>query len=254
MIKLTSLLDELKVVNIARDKENPTHFLLYKDKVFLLDDNSNIKSLNTKIKQHIKTHPGITKGRKWGELRSDDVYDFLQRMAGLTPDVAVGEYRPKDETILVWNQGYIEPTTSLNVKKLAKQFNVKNIIYYSRSPTADDNAEDDKYVYSPAELKGDVPNIVYHGTTSVLLESILQYGLYPGQAPSRFEIIQHLEHIFFTASFPEAAFYAFHAKRVDKQKYENFPIIIELTIPDKNLLFPDYDADISTTSIFPLNI
>ena len=42
--------------------------------------------------------------------------------------------------------------------------------------------------------------------------------------------------------------YAEHAVRISKKTYDNFPIIIELEVPDPNLLVPDFDADVSTTS------
>ena len=104
----------------------------------------------------------------------------------------------------------------------------------------------------PTELKGDIPDVVYHGTSTKDLESILIYGLYPSKGISKFQRggIYHQEHSFFTSDFNTAVFYANNATldKEHKRKQETYPIILKLKIPDKNLIFPDYDADVSTTS------
>jgi len=93
-----NLINELRVLDISKNKEE-THkyFILYKDKLFILDEDSNIKNLNTKIKQHLKTNPQLSNKKKdsymvdnvydvlsninWDPLKTGDVSQFLLNMA-----------------------------------------------------------------------------------------------------------------------------------------------------------------------------
>ena len=245
MIKLTSLINELKVVDIAGDKNEPKkYFLLYKDKLFILDNDSPTRNITSRLKSHVKSHPMLDPIDKWGALKQDDIPEFLTRVAELAPDVVVGNYYPKNHAIVVWNMSEIQPRTSLNIKKIANQLDLEKVTYRHVDDITNDDNEID---YSPQKLVGDIPSVVFHGTSTHVLKNILKYGLYPGKGTSNFSSrgIYHTEYIFFTATFQAAIFYALNAKR---ENSDNFPIVIEFQIPDKNLLYPDYDADISTTT------
>jgi len=249
MIELSSLINELRVVDLAKNEEQTTkYFLLYKDKLFILDDSSPFRTINSRVKRQVQPHPMLKKRKKWGPLASDDLNDFLERMAELAPDVVVGAYNPYNHGMVVWSMSGVQPRTSLNVKKIVKQLGVDNVTYSH----IDEPKSDDKEIeYSPKKMLAGTPDVAFHGTNSNALKDILKFGLDPGRGPSKFATrkIFHPEHIFLTAVFQEALFYAFNAQRQDKrQSWGNFPIVIELEIPDKNLLYPDYDADVSTTS------
>jgi len=260
-----NLINELRVLDISKNKEE-THkyFILYKDKLFILDEDSNIKNLNTKIKQHLKTHPQLSNKKKdsymvdnvydvlsninWDPLKTGDVSQFLLNMAEISPEIVVGNYDLDTNRIRIWNHSEIDPTTSLNVKKLAKQLNIKHIDYSYQDFTGND--DEIEKIYNKKQLKGEIPPTLFHGTNSKVLNSILKYGLDPGRGPSRFSDrdITHIEHIFFAATFEQSTYYAFNATEKEKNKWNVFPIIIELSVPDKNLIVPDFDADVSTTS------
>jgi len=251
MIELASLINELRVVDLAKNEDETTkYFLLYKDKLFILDDSSPFRTINSRIKRHVYPHPGINKDKdyRWGPMATDDLNDFLTRMAELAPDVVAGEYYPDSRSIVVWNMSEVQPRTSINVKKIVKQLGVDNVTFRHR----DEPKTDDKEIeYPPEKLLGGIPDVFFHGTNSNALKDILKFGLDPGRGPSRFASrnIFHNDHVFLSATFQEALYYAFNAQRQDKrQSWSNFPIVIELEIPDKDLLYPDYDADVSTTS------
>jgi hypothetical protein len=252
MIKLQSLINELRVVRLDKNEsDSQKYFLAYKDKLFVLDDQSKIGSLNSRMKKHVKGHPGIDPERKrssWGPLGVDDVHEFLNRMSEIAPDVVVGEYYPEARSAVVWSGSEIQPRTSLTVKKLAKELGLDKVVYRHRD---EPNYDDDKEIEYPTnKLVGGMPDVMFHGTNSHALGDIIRFGLDASRGSSKFASrgIHHPEHVFFTAVFQEAIYYAFNAKREDKKKWNNYPIIVEFTIPDKALIHPDYDADISTTS------
>ena len=249
MIKLVSLINELRVVDLAKAEDETTkYFLLYKDKLFILDGSSPFRTINSRIKQHVKPHPMLKKKTKWGALSANDLNHFLTQMAELSPDVVAGEYYPHNRRIVVWSMSGVQPRTSINIKKIVKQLGIYNVTYRH----IDEPKSDDKEIeYSPKKLLGGIPDVAFHGTNSNALEDILKFGLDPERGLSKFSSrnIFHTEHVFLSATFQEALYYAFNAQRQDKRKsWGNFPIVIELVIPDKNLLYPDYDADVSTTS------
>jgi hypothetical protein len=243
MIKLTSLLNELIVSDLSSKGGDRKYFVSYKDKLFLLDDGSKLN----KVKKHLRKHPAlIGKYSAYSPLNMDDVHEFCSGLAEASPDITVGEYFPQNNQIVVWNMQEVQPKTSLVVKKIAKQLNVDKISRYFNTPENDDIEK----TYPQSKLVGGIPSIAFHGTNTLALGNILKYGLDPGRGSSKFasQKIYHEEHIFFTAEFLEATHYAENAVRNDKKGWENYPIVIELIIPDKNLITPDYDADISVTT------
>jgi len=63
--------------------------------------------------------------------------------------------------------------------------------------------------------------------------------------------------VFTTAESEEVSFFksyygpvviAFNAKHESKTQWDNYPIVLELTVPDRNKIYPDFDADFSTTT------
>lgn len=247
-----NLISELKVTDLSRMKDNPEnkkYFLVYKDKLFILDDESPIRGINSRLKKHVKTHPGISdKHYTTGVLDEDEVEDFLRRMAEIAPDVIVGNYYPNLKRIVLWREHGVQPRTSLVLKKVAKELGLTDIVgRHADEPNYDDDLE---ITYPTSKLLGGPPDVVFHGTNTPALTGILKYGLFPGKGETRFSRIIHRDHVFFTGIFQEAKFYAFNAVQMEKkQKWGNYPIIIEFNVPDKRLLTPDYDADTYSTSV-----
>ena len=241
MIKLKSLVSELIVSDLSSGKYNMKYFVAYEGKLFILDKDSN----TSKVIPNFSKHPTI-KG-ELSDIDTQDVQDFIYRLSEIAPDIVAGEYYPKHKSINVYYSTNVSPNTSLIVKKIAKQLGVKNVTRdYYKTNSNDDIIDVD---YPAKKLVGGIPEVVFHGTNSKELQSILTYGLDPGRGSSRWEKqnIFHEEHVFFTSTFQEATYYAENAVRVEKRGGENFPIVLELTIPDTSLIDPDYDADTMTT-------
>lgn len=140
------------------------------------------------------------------------------------------------------NQLYIRDTTSQHfpassplVKKVMKQLGLYKVTI-SRS---DWEGDDDEAEFRTHELKGDIPDIVYHGTCTRYASSILRTGLRPtDNANWMDQNLKFRDKIFLTADENNAMF---HANR-QAEKLNCAPVVIATRIPDRNLITMDYDV------------
>lgn len=234
MINLKTLLTELVVRDLTTgDTEGKyKHIIVYKGNLFILDGGSNLDPVKFALKDHPEAKHVID---------TEDMYDMLSSIADAGSDILVGNWYPDKGGLVVWNSSEIIPLTSLNVKKAAKELGATTITYQ--------HGEDKDIDIPTRKLMSGQSKKMFHGTASDQLRKILKFGLDPGRGPSRFAHrgIQHTEYIYFAATFQTCGFYAEHAVRISENPYSNFPIIIEIEVPDPNLLVPDFDADMSTT-------
>jgi len=157
----------------------------------------------------------------------------LRDMSDTYPDIVVGELDFVRKNLYLHSQD-ISPISSHIVKKIMTQFGLKSASF---------TPMDDTIKYSKKKIVGDVPAIVFHGTSSDKIESILQNGLFAGGGNSPYEkTIIHDEHVFFTSEFDYSKEYAYSSVRAAGTK-SSLPIIIELNVPDKSKLSPDWDSD-----------
>lgn len=237
MIEFASLLNELIMTDLTTGDDAETrYFMVHKGRLFVVDRDSKID----RAKATLKDHP---------EFRSiedtDDVHEFLIAASEAGPDILVGEWYPEDKAVVIWNQSEIIPQTSIQVKKAVQALGAKKITFrYIDYVGGKDDAEKE---ISLKKITGEIPKKMYHGTSSRELSSILKYGLDPGRGPGRFghRDVTHDEHVFLSATFEGALFYADNAVRIEKEKWNKYPIILEVEVPDPNLLAPDYDADVT---------
>jgi hypothetical protein len=128
-----------------------------------------------------------------------------------------------------------DPKSSLLVKKVANALKVKKVTYQ-------DDLEGNSEISTPRKkLTAQIPDIAFHGTSLKYLEDILKVGLEPRGHQSNYEKqgIYHDDKIFFATRFGEANHHAIHTGNLTK----NYPIVLEMFIPDKNLVIADYDVD-----------
>ena len=88
-------------------------------------------------------------------------------------------------------------------------------------------------------MRGETSNIMFHGTTTKYLGEILKTGIRAGRSRSNYDLISHPDLIFFSSRFDEAQHHSMHTA----QKAGGDPMVVEFSLPDKNLLVPDYDVD-----------
>ena len=127
-----------------------------------------------------------------------------------------------------------DPKTSILVKKVLNQLGLHSASYSGSN-------DSDEYEVYKGEALGAVPDVVYHGTTTVYLKDIIKAGLRPGVSDSNYadRNIEHPNLVFFTSKLDEAQHHAVHtASRVGGD-----PLVLKISIPDKNLIVPDYDID-----------
>jgi len=158
------------------------------------------------------------------------------------------------------NQGSynFDPQSSILIKKLVKALGLSGV---SR-PTAVGQDDDDEWT-GGSSIKGKVPDIVYHGTTTAYLPGIMKLGLKPGERKTNYEAVDHPEAIFFASRFDEAWQHALHTtsqvsygggsikKRAAmamrgrglQKTVDTEPVVIGMHIPDPAKLIPDYDID-----------
>ena len=220
-------------------KDLGTH--LTESKELLNDDTSDLMKMEPFFKDHpsLKTKLNSSYGNPFRPKYTDNgaFFDFVSCLSELAPDIMVGRFDPKSKTLVLNFVQSFDPSTSLILKKVVKQLGVKKIKRYNMDDTED--------VFDKKKIKGEVPDKVFHGTSTAHLPDIFQNGLWPGKGDSKFEKqgITHETEIFFTADFNESKFYATNAVA----SVRGFPAVLELNIPDKDLLKPDFDADMTST-------
>lgn len=243
MINLRSVVSELVVKDLSDPESDKLKYLVaYRDKLFIFDDDSNLSSIKIHFRAH---HPGME--GDWSPLSTNDPYELASQLGEASPDIVAGEYHPEVDSLHLFGGVDLDPLTSLTLKKVVNKLGIRNVSMSGMDATTGE--EDMERDYSPRQMAGGVPKIVYHGTYSPELNSILKYGLDPNRGPSKWskQGIYHSEHIFFTANFDQAKYYAMNAVRNMRSSEDTYPIIIELEIPDLSLLYPDFDADRYTT-------
>jgi hypothetical protein len=243
MIHLKPLLKELRVTDLSKGKA-AKFFIAWRDKLFVLDDNSDIST----VVHWLEDHPAFD--TNYG-FNAEDVYELISYAADMPPDVMAGQYDPVDKSLYVQGGDKSNPVSSVMLSKIIRQLGIKKIT------RASPDAGDDDITYGARKNIGDVPKIGFHGTNTVNLKDILKRGISAGETEGNFthREIYHEIDSFFAATFDDAEFYALHST-VDftkstydgyKKKPEAYPVVIEFKIPDSAKVIPDYDADAHST-------
>ncbi|RMH18707.1 MAG: hypothetical protein D6698_06655 [Gammaproteobacteria bacterium] len=94
-----------------------------------------------------------------------------------------------------------------------------------------------------------LPTTFYHGTTTAHLESIAKFGLMPNADYTNWEDYPHRDLVFVSSIWAGSLFHADNATRVARDRglrgpYNTCPepMVIKLSVPDKNILVPDFDV------------
>lgn len=174
---------------------------------------------------------------------ADSVMDWAEEFAeGMT-----GYWRPEDRVIYMKEMR--SPYGSNIVKKVVQTLNAKGIqqdnellfVKNANRYGGDYQSYDTSYKYRRKKMTGNIPDIMYHGTSTAYIEGILRIGLAPGQGGSGNYDDRNVIHdnlIFLTDDKNKAIYHAFHAGMKTKTQ----PVLLQTRIPDKALLVPDYDA------------
>jgi len=235
------VIDEMKVHG---DIKTAKRVVAYKGNIWVLGEEESpetIKSIISVIGYNPDEYGSDDDDENWNELEATinatesfhDLVDFLNNRS--RSDVLVGYLSEKKLHILSSGPFVQDPKSSILIKKVVKALKLSAVSY-------DDNFDSTSTKVGRSKIVGEIPNTAFHGTSSKYIMGILKLGLRPLQAPTNYSEIEHRDAIFFATRFGEAMHHASHTA----SKTKSLPIVIEFTIPDKNLILPDYDIDTSS--------
>lgn len=178
----------------------------------------------------------------------DQFIDIVSEITEYRPDIIYGTIHNNELYFRPMGSGGQSPITSTMLKKLVQELDLRGVNIDGMTYHGD---ESEIYTH-PSEMKGRIPETLFHGTTSQYMHSIARSGLRPGASPSNWKEqgIEHDNLIFGAVTLDTATF---HANKTAGVPYDPgdgrfmdpddpFPVIIEFKIPDPNLVVPDYDV------------
>jgi hypothetical protein len=234
---------------VHRLDDNPTRIIAFRGHLWLYEnitEKDAKKVVNTILKEHPQRKKINTRYRKFSTNYSDDIEGWVRENV---LDAFVGYWDAKKKTI--WTSPGINPATSALLQKIANALKARSVEYETEQSFKPPYAKNDDREYWDSREKftykkmlGNISDVAYHGTTTEYLPSIFLYGLMPGRSASNYGDIVHDDKIFLSFSFIEAETHALHTA----ENKENWPVILQVRIPDKAALQPDYDVDKSTIS------
>ncbi|MCK9458558.1 MAG: hypothetical protein M0R80_02880 [Proteobacteria bacterium] len=247
------LLSEMMVHRLGGEPYR--NFIAFRGHLWLFDDEPTQKEAKAINRIILKEHPQHKelkeKHRKFGKY-SFDIQDWVRENI---QDAFVGSWDAK--TKIIWTgEDSISPVTSPLVKKVVAALKAKSVQFETNqsfskeqdvpSYQRQDNTSywDRTEIYRRKDILGQIPETAFHGTSTKYLPDILKWGLMPGQAESNYGDIMHEDKIFLAFKFSEAESHATHTGGRTK----NYPVVIQVKIPDRARLLPDYDADKSTST------
>lgn len=232
------LICELFIVNLD---EHVNFIIAYKDIVWVMNKNK-INSYKKIILDKIMSgHPYKDRMKNHSFSNFEEyIYDNLK-------DVLVADYDKNKKEITLPN-ALNSPTTNPLLKKVVKELGIEKINYTA--------GHYDSIVFGKKDLLGDYPEIFYHGTLYEYLPKIKKYGLVPSfdsgikglssKVPQRHKK-QLTDKVYLSVSIQEAKLYAEgiadSADYLGVKLKSYTPMVIELKVPDKAKLVPDYDVD-----------
>lgn len=199
------------------------------------------KIYDTLVKEH--PYPKIF------DTPPDNVYSLFDYLKEYVADCIFGHWNPKEKYISIDREEATNPSTSKLIKKVAETLKAKKIYVH------DDNGyelKDDKTTYTRKKLLGQLPKIMYHGTSSGHradnLLNILKKGIWAEEGTPNWGVTEELrDRVFLSANPGYCQQYAW----LSVNKRGGRPIIFGVEVPDPNLIDADWDMDrMSHTNIY----
>ena len=219
------LLNEMLVVNPI---SSPEYVLAFDKWIYLFGKETN-KKLFLDI---IKKIPSIEDWDKYEDIQ--DNYDFLTVLKEEVPDVLVGYINGKNLNLLSIGSFTPDPRSSPLIQKVLKQLKLNSVSYT-------EDLESTETKVTKKKTTSTIPDIAYHGTSSIYLNSILSKGLMAGESDSNYakQGIYHPDLVFFSTRIGEAL----HHSLATAQQKKGVPVILEFKIPDKDQIIADFDLE-----------
>jgi 8-oxo-dGTP pyrophosphatase MutT (NUDIX family) len=221
-------LSENKIISEMFVKGDPegNNIVAYRQNIWRLQD-----EVDEETKEEI--NQALSVEDDWDDVR--DLQEILEDAK--RSDVLVGGLnwsRPNYLHLERVGSFFLDPKSSILVKKVVKELGASGVTYMPS------DAGDEQL--SHRQLRGKIPDIMYHGTTTDYIPGLLKFGLVPGEKETNYEGISHPDAVFFSSRFDEALHHAAHTAG----KVGGDPMVVALRIPDKALMIPDYDVDVGS--------
>ena len=226
-MRATELLQEM----IVKHKSEDSNWVIaFKDGIWLMDD-------ETESVEALEIWDTIFKsiGEQIDTNDFEDIYSIIEHIKESRPDVIVAQINMDNKEIHYDMISSVQhPITSKLFKKVVKQLGIN--VVNGMSLYGD---EEDTTAFYPENMRGGLPDTVYHGTTIDVLLKVLKKGLVPQDSGNWEDQNIHTPDVIFFAV--DAALPEFHATR-RAESINGIPVIIEFKIPDENKVVPDYDV------------
>jgi hypothetical protein len=178
--------------------------------------------------------------------QTNDLYNFVNNLQEYFKDVIVAQ-KEYDSLKLV-SMDLNQSTASKSLLKVMDYFKVDSV----QISVNDLKRGEDYFISRQKELFKDIDKntIFYHGTSTRNLELMFKGGgLMPNPERTNFSKLKHHDKVFITLNLEKAFFHAETASKEYKDKKnskrnrsEDVPVILAMTIPDMSKLVPDYDV------------
>lgn len=212
----------------GRPPEDKDYVIAFDKWIWALDEDD----LDEEVMQDIADKAGLDK-----EPDTSDVYSFITSLQEEKDDILAGQITGDNLYLYDYGSFKLDPKSSILVKKVVKQLGLDSASYI-------EDVDSTETTVSKEEMKGKMPDVAYHGTSTRYLDSILRKGLRPSEADSNYakQGIHHPDLIFFSTRIGEAMH---HAQHTALEKGGE-PIILAFKVKDKDQVIPDYDVETLT--------
>lgn len=168
------------------------------------------------------------------EVYEDDFWEFQRYVSEEGPDIILGQIEGEYLHMNTFN--YRHSSASSTLRKVLSALRLKGVEVLS-STGYEENSTSVSFEEFTKDLKD---KEFFHGTSVGAMWKMLKTGGIRPQSDSNFKNIVHDNKIFVTLNKEKAHFHAMTAAR----NHGDFPVIIEVKIPDVNKLVDDYDVAI----------
>ena len=224
------LISELLLEMIVRyQSPDGNEVIAFQDSIWLIGDRT-----PRRVLRDIKRATG---------LRGDTAEDLMRDARENRPDVLAGYIYDNRLSVDGVVSMALNPRSSLLIKKVVQQLGLDGVNAERMDPEGEEHSEE----FRMHQLEGQIPQIVYHGTTSKYIRGILRIGIAPTTNSNWQQLGKFRDKIYLTASFQDAAF---HANRTTGTAY-GIPLVIATRIPDRSKIVLDFDVGASMHGITP---
>ncbi len=219
-----------------------TRVLAFRGDYWLLGEHDDIDDIPANVIADIANHTGLP------GTRIHDAYNLMDMLSDFTserPDLLFGYIYNNELHLDTREAGSHHPYTSGMIRKLVQDLGLRGVNIENV-----DWEGDEANIYVPSEeARGQVPTVLFHGTSSEYMRDIARTGIRPGLNSNWEKLgIKHNKIIFGSVDIAGALF---HANKTSgwaagdtghADPDDPFSVILEFSIPDQTKVVPDYDV------------